>query len=247
MKAAIDGDAAVYQAKYEEALRENARLRGDLLTVARRIGHDLRTPLGGVAVTGEMIKEILEEKGVAAEAIVAPIFDSTDGLAKLIERVSFVLKASVNSSPMAQVKMGDAVFNTLQRLERQILKSGVQVIEPAEWPEVNGVASWLEVVWWNFLANALQHGKKTSKIELGWCREKDGFRFWVNDDGGGVPPEKTAKLFQPFHLLHEPNARQGLGLSLVQRLVELQNGNCGYEPNDIGGSFFYFTLPLAVA
>jgi K+-sensing histidine kinase KdpD len=231
----------------EELLHENARLRGDLLTIARRISHDLRTPLGGIAITGEMIKEILEENGTRATEIVAPIFDSADGVARLIERMSFVLKASAHSSPMTQVKMGDAVFNTLQRLERQILKSGAQLAEPAEWPEVNGVASWLEAVWWNFLANAVQHEKKISKIELGWRQEKNGFRFWVNDDGGGVPPEKIAKLFQPFHLLHEPNARQGLGLSIVQRLVELQHGNCGYEPNDIGGSFFYFTLPLAVA
>jgi K+-sensing histidine kinase KdpD len=229
---------------YDELLHENLRLRGDLLTIARRISHDLRTPLGGIATTSELIKEILAESNAASVPLMTPVFDSTNGISKLIERVSLILKASVNAPPLTRIKMGDAVFNTLQRLERQILNSGAQVIEPAEWPEVNGVASWLEIIWWNFLANSLQHGKKLSKIELGWRKEKDRFFFWVNDDGGGVAPEKVAKLFQPFHLLHEPDAAQGLGLAIVQRLVELQKGTCAYAPPQEGGSSFYFTLPL---
>jgi K+-sensing histidine kinase KdpD len=234
----------VHEMLPEELLRENARLRGDLLTVARRISHDLRTPLGGIAMGNEMVKEILEEKGVASAAIIAPIFDSTESLSKMIDRVSFILKASAIHRPLTRVKMEAAVFNTLQRLEYRILKSGVQIIEPASWPEVVGVAAWLEEVWWNLLTNALQHGKKTTKIELGWRKEEHEFRFWVKDDGGGVPTGKISKLFQPFHLLHESDARQGLGLSMVQRLVELQAGHCGYEPNKTGGSGFYFTLPI---
>ncbi len=227
-----------------ELLRENAQLRGDLLTVARRVSHDLRTPLGGITIGGEMIKEILEEKGESGAVIMAPIFDSTESMSKMLERVSFILKASASHQPMTPVKMDNVVFNTLQRLECQIIKSGVPIIEPAAWPEVSGVASWLEVIWWNLLANALQHGKKTSKIELGWRKNEHEFRFWTKDDGGGVAADKISTLFQPFHLLHESNARQGLGLSIVQRLVELQAGHCGYESNAAGGSIFYFTLPV---
>lgn len=237
----------VHEMSHAELLRENARLRGDLLTVARRVSHDLRTPLGSITVGNEIIREILEEKGVASAALVAPIFDSTDYISRLIERVSFVLKASSNHLPGTRVKMDNVVFNTFQRLENQILKNGAQVTEPAAWPEVVGVASWLEVIWWNLLANALQHGKKAGKIELGWRQDENKFRFWVSDNGGGIPGEKIAKLFQPFHLLHESNARQGLGLSIVQRLVELQAGHCGYELNETGGSRFYFTLPLVAA
>ena len=44
--------------------------------------------------------------------------------------------------------------------------------------------------------------------------------------------------------LHEPDAAHGLGLSIVQRLMELQGGHCGYEPRLEGGSRFYFTLPV---
>jgi signal transduction histidine kinase len=222
----------------EELLRENARLRGDLLTVARRISHDLRTPLGGILTTSEVLKETLADNSPSSASLVAPIFNSAEGMAKLIERMSFVLKASVNPIAKEQVKMGDVVFRALQSLESKVLKKNMSVSEPTSWPEVSGVAAWLEVVWWNLLTNAVQHGK--SRIELGWSREKGGWRFWIYDDGDGVAAEKRDKLFQPFDSLHGPDSTQGLGLSIVERLVELQGGDCSYEP--VGGSF-YFTLP----
>jgi K+-sensing histidine kinase KdpD len=221
---------------------ENARLRGDLLTVARRISHDLRTPLGGIVTTSEMLKEILAENKPSRASLTVPIFDSTEEIKKLIERVSFVLKASADPISKEQMKMGEVVFRVLQRLESKILKKNAVVSEPDSWPEVNGVFSWLEVVWWNLLANAVQFGN--DQIELGWRKQNGELQFWICDNGAGVPMEKLDKLFQPFHTLHEPDAAHGLGLSIVQRLMELQGGRCGYEPRSEGGSRFYFTLPI---
>jgi signal transduction histidine kinase len=224
----------------EELLRENARLRGDLLTIAHRISHDLRTPLGGIVTTSEILKEILAENSSSPASLMTPLFDSVEDMAKLIENVGFVLKASANPPAKETVKMEEIVFRTLQRLEARILKKKTTISEPAAWPEVKGVFTWLETVWGNLLANALQHGK--GRIELGWRQENGEFRFWVADNGGGVAPEKHDALFQPFHALHKPNAAGGLGLSIVQRLVELQGGICGYEQLP-GGARFFFTLP----
>jgi signal transduction histidine kinase len=231
-----DGNAA-----QERLSRENARLRGDLLTVARRISHDLRTPVGGIITTSEMLKEILADNSPSSASFVSPILESAEGLSKLIENVSFLLKASVNPPAKERVKMGEVVFRVLQLLESKILKKNAKIIQPETWPEVDGVFSWLEVIWRNLLANALQHGK--DRIEFGWQQQTAEFQFHVCDDGNGVPPEKRPALFQPFHTLHELGASGGLGLAMVQRLVELQNGNCGYKPGREGGSDFYFTLP----
>jgi K+-sensing histidine kinase KdpD len=221
---------------------ENARLRGDLLTVARRISHDLRTPLGGIVVASEMLKEILAENKPSRASLTAPIFDSTEEIKKLIERVGFILKASASPVSKEPVKMDEVVFRVLQRLESKIIKKNAVVAEPPSWPEVNGVFTWLEVVWCNLLVNALQFGN--DRIELGWQKEKNEMRFWVCDNGAGVQKERLKKLFQPFHSLHEPDAAHGFGLSIVQRLMQLQGGRCGYEPSLEGGSRFYFTLPI---
>jgi signal transduction histidine kinase len=244
MKAELAQDAATRKVTQEQLLRENARLRGDLLTVAVRVNHDLRTPLGGIVNTGELLKEILAEKDPAAAALTDSLFISVDEMSKLISQIRVVTKASADPKPKARVNMAEIVSGVLQRLESRILKKSATVAEPGSWPEVNGVADWLEFIWWNFLANALQHAGEKPQIELNWRQEKNGLRFQVCDNGVGVPAEIREKLFQPFDTLHKPDSRWGLGLSVVQRLVDLQGGDCGYEPNPKGGACFYFTLPV---
>jgi len=243
MKAELKQDAAAREATQDQLLRENARLRGDLLTVAVRVSHDLRTPLGGIVNTGELLKEILAEKEPAAAALADSLFTSVDEISKLIGQIRVITKSSADPKPKERVSMAEIVAGVLQRLESRILKRSATVAEPGSWPEVDGVADWLEFIWWNFLANALQHAGEKPRIELNWRREIDGFRFQVCDHGGGVPAEVREKLFQPFDTLHKPGGTWGLGLSSVQRLVDLQGGDCGYKPNPKGGACFYFTLP----
>ncbi len=223
--------------------RQNERMRGDLRTWSSRISHDLRTPLGGILTAGEALKEMLEDQDPSSRELAKPLFTSVDELERLIERVAMLTKACANPVSKKSMAMGEPVWAVLQRQERQILRKNAVVTQPGSWPEVTAVSSWLEVVWGDLLGNAMQHGAALPRIELGWSRSGRGFRFWVSDNGGGVPPEKIASLFQPFHLLHFSNARKGLGLSIVQRLVEMQGGSCGYEPSSEGGSRFFFTLP----
>jgi signal transduction histidine kinase len=225
-----------------ELARENARLRGDLLTVGGRISHDLRTPLGGLINVAELLREILTEKDPAAVSLTDSLFNSVDEMTRLIQQFSFVAKASASPARKKTVRMGEIVSGVLQRLESMVLKRDATVVEPAAWPEIEGVAGWLEWIWWNFLLNALQHGGP--KIQLGWRHEKQADRFWICDDGQGVPEPARAKLFQPFDSLHQPDSTRGLGLSVVQRLVDLQGGQCGYESN-VGEACFFFTLPHA--
>jgi K+-sensing histidine kinase KdpD len=141
--------------------------------------------------------------------------------------------------------MGEVVFRVLQGSESEILGKGAIIAQPADWPEVQGMGPWLETIWSNLLVNALQHGNDGARIELGWSQAGGEYRFWVLNPQGRVPVEKLPSLFQPFHLLHQPSASRGLGLSIVQRLVELQGGNCGHEFRAGGGSVFFFTLPMA--
>ena len=138
--------------------------------------------------------------------------------------------------------MGDVVQRVLQGLERHILRKSAVIAQPSGWPEVDGISPWLETIWSNLLLNALQHNG-ASRIELGWSQADGGFRFWLLNRQGRVPADKLPTLFQPFHLLHQSNARRGLGLSIVQRLVELQGGSCGHEFPSGDGSTFFFTLP----
>lgn len=230
--------------EYDELLRENHQLRGDLRTIARRLNHDLQTPLGVVVGTGEALKEMLAQTDPAVISLADLSLNSGKEVSRLIKRACFVLKATADPVPPQPVAMGDAVSAAWHGLESQILAKGAVISQPADWPEVIGVAAWLEIVWWNLLANALQHSGPNPRVELGWRGENGGVRFWVSDHGPGVPAARRDKLFQPFQTMHERDSARGMGLSFVRRLLDLQGGTCGYETGPGGGSCFYFSLPV---
>src|SRR5438094_233506 len=113
--------------------RENLRLKGDLQTIASRICHDLRTPLGGIITPGEYLKEVLAEKEPDLVNFTDSLLDSADEISKLISRVSFITKASANPLPKQPVAMGKIVSRARQRLESLVFKKHATVKEPEAW------------------------------------------------------------------------------------------------------------------
>lgn len=225
-----------------ELRREIARCRADFLTVGTRMAHDLRSPLGGILTTTEVLREILAEDAPERVPLTDGILESSEDLMKLIRQLSFLAKASAQITPPAPLNMSEAFFNALQSAEKQAVAKGVTVEYSRTWPEISGHAAWLELIWQNLLVNALKHAGPAPRVAAGWDETEGEFRFWVKDNGS-VAPAKRAMLFHPFHLLHQTNAPRGFGLPLVQRLVELEGGRCGYEALPEGGSRFFFVLP----
>lgn len=225
--------------------RENARLRGDMLTLAQRFGHDLRTPLGGIVSTAEALREVLAAQDPSAVPLAESLLTSAEEMTQLIKQVTFLARASAQPLPKTKVHMAEAVFSALQRLESRVLRQQAAVVEPSSWPVVPGVLAWLEVTWWHLIVNSLKRCPEKGRLELGWERTGDFLRFWVADSGPGVPDELRKDLFKEFHNLHDQQNVSELGLSIVQRLVELQGGVCGHENPGPGRDLFFFTLPEA--
>ncbi|HEY1172195.1 MAG TPA: HAMP domain-containing sensor histidine kinase [Verrucomicrobiae bacterium] len=226
-----------------QLMHENARLRGDLLTMVGRVNHDLKTPLNGVLAAGEAMREVLHERDPAAAAMANGLFNSVEEMVRLMNRVSFMLKATLKGQPLKPVPMGDVVWTVLQRMEGKIQTKGLKLTKPQEWPPVNGVEAWLEVVWGNLISNVLQHADKATCIELGWSDNDGEYVFFVGDNGGGVNPRRRASIIRRFELLHTTETGNGMGLPIVQRLVGLHGGCVSYEAIEEGGSRFLFTLP----
>jgi signal transduction histidine kinase len=115
-----------------------------------------------------------------------------------------------------------------------------------------GYGPWVEVVWTNYLSNAIKYGGRPPMVELG-AQELPSptnglptVRFWVHDNGPGLSDNEQARLFTPFERLHQTRAPgHGLGLSIVQRVVTKLGGQVGVESNGVEGQgcIFYFTLP----
>jgi len=231
-------------AALHRAEREIAQFRGDLLTFGHRVAHDLRTPLGGMFTTTEMLREVLTEESPANAALTQPILESGEGMVKLIERTSLFAKVAASTEAPLHWNMGTLFWNAFQKLEPHIIHANATLTYANDWPFVDARASWIEAVWQQLITNALQHGGSAVRMEAGWTADEGGNRFWLWNSGS-VPPERRASLFYPFNRLHESRAPRGFGLALVRRIAEREGGFCSFEAPETGGSRFSFTLPVS--
>jgi signal transduction histidine kinase len=141
--------------------------------------------------------------------------------------------------------MKRVVAEATYRLKNTVEEYEAEVVLPEAWPKALGFAPWIEEVWVNYLSNALKYGGRPPRIELGADAESDGWvRFWVRDNGRGIAAEEQSKLFIPFTQLHTVDVEShGLGLSIVQGIVEKLGGSVAVESEVGQGSTFSFTLP----
>jgi len=233
--------ARVFRATFlqHELLRENLQLRGDLKTIARRVAHDARTPLGCIQTVCELIKGAPPADQAALLESLGLIVSSTTELNLLVDRVSSLVRATLDPLPATIFPMGPAVESALRQLPPEQEAATRRIRQPAQWPEAEGVPAWTEAIWWNLVRNALMHGGD-GPVQLGWTRDNGAIRFWVSSPGA-LAPESFPRLLRRFHQLHQqPSA--GFGLSVVERLVAMQDGQCGYETADGNHAVFFFTL-----
>jgi signal transduction histidine kinase len=102
----------------------------------------------------------------------------------------------------------------------------------------------LEQVFRNLIGNAIKHHPgPTGKVVVA-CEESDEiYRFSVTDDGAGIPQEYAERVFQMFQTLKPRDEVEGsgMGLAIVSRIVEWQDGRVWFAPGPGGrGTVFYF-------
>jgi len=101
----------------------------------------------------------------------------------------------------------------------------------------------------NLLSNASRYGPPDAEIVLQVTSDDQEACVSVIDQGPGIPPEQRVNLFRRFVFPHADDAVSqagaGLGLSVVKAIVEAQGGQVGVKDQPVGGSVFWFTIPLA--
>ena len=122
-------------------------------------------------------------------------------------------------------------------------------IQISQLPDCRAHAPWVRRILDNYVSNAIKYGGSPPVVHV-YSEEgerEDGAavqRYWIADNGPGIPEEHQAELFQAFKRL-EPNRAEGigLGLNLVKRVAERMDGEVGLESAEGEGSRFYVELP----
>ncbi len=255
--------------KSEEALRQYAEQlaaqNADLDAFAHTVAHDLKNPIGLIIGYADLLRDeqtpLTDAQRQSALQVLAQTGKKLNVIIEELMLLSGLRKQTVTAAP---VNMPEVVEQAKQRLLDQIAQHNAILVPQDEnpWPQALGYAPWIEEVWANYLSNALKYGGQPEKgiaprVEIGWNWEQPRgqgeiraneaqIRFWVRDNGQGLSEEAQAQLFVPFTRLDQVRVQgHGLGLSIVQRIIERLGGQVGVESTPGEGSTFYFVLPAA--
>ncbi|GIV81363.1 MAG: hypothetical protein KatS3mg051_0717 [Anaerolineae bacterium] len=229
-----------------QAAQEREQLIQELDAFARTVAHDLKSPLSPILGYSELL---LDEKASltdeARRTFTQMIADNARRMGNIIDELLLLARMRQSELKTHPLDMAAIVQDALDRLAYLISEYEAEIVVADSWPAAMGYAPWVVEVWVNYISNGLKYGGNPPRVELGADVLPDGTpRFWVRDNGAGLTAEEQALLFTPFTQLSEGHVEgHGLGLSIVQRIVERLSGTVGVESEPGQGSLFYFTLP----
>ncbi len=225
------------------------RAKDEADTFAETVAHDLQNPVTLILGVTEVLQKgytTLSEDEV--QHYLALIMRNSQKMAMMIEGLLWLGRIRSQEVDVTPLDMDEIVTESLLRLTWMIQKHRAEVITPDHWPVALGHPLLLEEIWANLISNAIKYGGTPPHIELGGDAPHDGLvRFWVHDNGKGIPPAIQVRLFQVPRIFEKRIKGKGLGLVIVRRMVEKLKGEVGVESTPGNGSTFFFTLPAHVA
>lgn len=239
---------------FEDLQRSKVRLLGQMSALQARnrdleeyvhmVAHDLKEPLIVMGITSHLITNIPDLTSEKLQEYLRQMCLTADDMKRIINNLLLFAKMSKTEAPVGPVYMEEVIANVQDRLGHMISEKQAKIVVPEMWPLAIGYEPWIEEVWTNLLSNAIKYGGQPPRVELGASTSPEGVvRFWVDDNGPGIPPAVCPRLFTSFnHVGNIKDPEHGLGLPIVLRIVEKLGGQVGVESEVGSGSRFFFTL-----
>lgn len=244
------------------AASETARERAESANKAKSeflavMSHELRTPLNGVLGMIELISE--EELTDQQRDYLRTAKRSTEDLLTVISDILDFSRMDRGKLALEyhEFDIREVIENCVATFRHSAEQQGLPLSLQfsGNWPDetvVRGDAPRLRQVLAGLLDNAIKFTEEgTIAVQAEWQYLEDHcmvLQCTVRDSGTGIPSERMKEIFRTFEQLDSSNARRhggtGIGLALVQKLVELMGGHVQVE-TDLGmGSAFCFELPF---
>ena len=229
--------------KLEELARSNAELE----QFAYVASHDLQEPLRMIASYLQLLQR--KYQGELDDKADKYIYFAVDGASRMQSLINDLLEFSRVTTKAREFEPADCEFilnQVLSDLEVSI-KENEATISYDSLPEIMADYTQLAQVFQNLISNAIKfRSKEAPKIHISAEKEGNQWLFSVQDNGIGIDPKYSERIFEVFKRLHkrEEYPGTGIGLSICKKIVERHGGHIWVESELGKGSTFYFTLPV---
>lgn len=231
--------------KAEDTLQ--VRLR-DLEQFSAAVAHDLRGPLHNIHLAGALLREKIGSMNSEADDLLQMVSHQAEQLSHMIQELLGFFRAESNELRTEEVSLCDLVDSTTQTLSLP-LKERNAVVHCQDDLRMKVDPSLFGNVLQNLIQNSIQHADvETPEVTISANRVRTPRKkivLRVRDNGIGIPADVRDKIFHPFTRSSKSKSEDGigLGLALVQRIVQRHNGTITLESPPNGGACFRIILP----
>ena len=199
------------------------------------------------AVEGPVLNAALRwaAGGCSVRRLASEIQDAATRIAGLVLAVKGFTHMD-QATAAGPVDVSQGLGNTVAVLKSKARGKSVAVsvqVEP-DLPRVRGFAGELNQIWGNLIDNALDAVPESGRVEVVAGRESGRVVVRIADNGPGIPAEIRDRIFDPFFTTKPAGLGTGLGLDIVRRLVQHNEGEISVESQP-GRTEFRVALPIA--
>lgn len=228
------------------SMDELSRSNRELEQFAYIASHDLQEPLRMVeGYLGLLSRRYADRLDQDAADFIGYAVDGAGRMRRLISDLLAYSRVATRGRRPEPSAVDGAVDEALANLQVAVAESGARITR-AELPVVMADHTQLVQLYQNLIGNAVKfRGEQPPEIQLGAERDGDMWRLWVADNGLGIAPEQSERIFVIFQRLHPPGEYPGtgIGLAVCRRIVERHGGEIRVESTEGTGATFHFTLP----
>ncbi|KAA3662735.1 MAG: sensor histidine kinase, partial [Calditrichaeota bacterium] len=221
----------------------------ELETYLHILSHEIKTPIvtmqGYASLLEDTFSELLPEDG---KKFIRGILNNIDRMQILVKDLLTLSGIHIKPDDFAFVNLNELIDDILIDLYGAYQFEQTAITVQENMPDVFGHIDSLRHVYSNLLVNSIKYcnDKVPLKIEIGCSYDEFFPKFYVKDNGVGVPISARKKIFNMFGRAGNKKnvSGTGIGLVIVQKIIEAHDGDIWLESKRGKGTTFYFTLPV---
>ncbi|MGN7865090.1 ATP-binding protein [Chryseobacterium sp. 22458] len=219
---------------------ELKKVNEELDSFSYTISHDLGTPLTVMKLNAQMLLSNLKDDSGKSKTKINTIIEEIDNMAEMMHDVLQLSRAKYSEIQLESLNTVPTI-RKISENAKMTYGSPTSEIVIKECPDVMADKTMLHQVFLNIINNAVKYSshKDYPKVEIEGTEDGQTIIYRISDNGIGIPEEEKHKMFKIFNRMD--NAKKfkgnGVGLSIVHRIMKRIGGNVDYESNKEGTSF----------